>query len=110
MQNSDKLQLLRWIGIAAIILLIGMVTTILSVRYTDRSVRGSLLSRAETIAAGIHVDEIKNLFGSPQDINRIDYNKIKQSMINIVSKNPDARFVYLMGFRDNKLFFYADSE
>ena len=100
----------RWLVLAGIILVFGSVTTIFNIRSTDTAVRTSLLSRGETVAAGIHSDELVSLSGSQADLVAGDYKKIKQSMINIRAKNPDARFVYLMGFRDSKLFFYADSE
>src|SRR6266498_2503858 len=107
---SEKMSSWRWLFIAGVTLFFGIVATIFNIQSTDTVVRNSLLSRAETIAAGIHSDELRSLSGSPTDLSASDYNKIKQSMINVREKNSDARFIYLMGFRNNNLFFYADSE
>ncbi len=96
--------------IGAVILIIGMFMTLWVARYTDQQLRASLSSRAETIAAGVHDDVLKRLTGASTDIGTDDYDDIKASMINTRKANPDARFVYLMGFRDDRLFFYADSE
>src|SRR5882724_4084815 len=107
---QKKLQPWRWIILAIGIVTVGIVVTILNVQYTDRQVRMSLRSRAETIAAGIHADVIKQLSGSTFDLKTHNYSDIKREIMNIRSVNPDARFVYLMGLKNNKLFFYADSE
>ena len=105
-----KLKTCYWILAAAVILVVGIIGTVFAGRYTDTTLRASLLSRTQTIAAGVHGHDLKQLSGSPSDLGTSTYNDIKQEMINIRKANPDARFVYLMGEKSGKLFFYADSE
>lgn len=114
-QNSQdtlpvKLRRGYWLTLAVAIFVVGIVITVYAVKKTDAFLRASLLSRAQSIAAGVHDDTVAKLTGSPADIGTEDYNDIKQGMVSIQKANADSRFVYLMGWRDKQLFFFADSE
>ena len=99
-----------WMFYGFAILLIGIGATIFLAKYTETQQRKSLLDRVQTVAAGIHDDVISSLAGDPSDISGDSYKDLKSQMMNVRLANPDTHFVYLMGFRDSKLFFYADSE
>ncbi len=109
-KEFKTLNLKIWLVFALGIIILGTAATIFLAQYIQTQERKSLLDRVQTIAAGIHDDVVSGLVGAPSDIGTDNYKDLKSQMVNIRSANPDARFVYLMGFRDGKLFFYADSE
>lgn len=69
-----------------------------------------LLLRVQSIAAIINPSQIEQLSGTDADINNPTYVSIKDSLTKLHSINSDTRFVYLMGLRDDRQFFFADSE
>lgn len=99
-----------WIILALAILLAGILATIFMGRFEAERLKKSLINRAQTIASGIDTADLQRLAGMETDIGTDDYEGIKAGLLKIRSVNPDSRFVYLMGVRDGKLFFYADSE
>jgi signal transduction histidine kinase len=111
LKNSfDSIRPRYWLLVGFIIFLVGASATVFVARQTEVRERELLLTRAETIAAGIHDDLISSLTGTPSDLGADEYLDLKSQLSRVRSANPDAHFVYVMGFRDNKLFFYADSE
>lgn len=108
--SFDSIRPRYWLLIGIIIFLIGASATVFIARQTKDREQELLLTRAETIAAGIHDDVILSLTGTPSDLSTDEYLDLKSQLSRIQFANPDAHFVYVMGFRDNKLFFYADSE
>lgn len=70
----------------------------------------SLLTRTHTISQFITAKDIALLSGSEEDLNNPAYIKLKDKLVAIRSVNPDVRFIYLNGMRDEKVFFYVDSE
>lgn len=89
---------------------ISIVGSIAAGRKIDSLQRKTLSTRAETAALAIQPSLVKELSGSIEDIQKPEYQSLKKLLINIKNANTDARFVYLMGLRGDKLFFYADSE
>lgn len=108
--NFDSIRPRYWLLAGFIIFLIGTSATIFVARQTETRERELLLTRTETIAAGIHDDVISSLSGTLADLPTDNYLDLKSQLSRIQLTNPDAHFVYVMGFRENKLFFYADSE
>ncbi len=99
-----------WLAWGFAIILLGTGVTLFTANYIQLQERKLLLTRAQTIAAGISDDMILSLSGTPADLPGHEYQDLKRQMMDIQTANPDAGFVYLMGLRDGKLFFYADSE
>ena len=89
---------------------ISIVGSIAVGRKIDTMQRKTLSVRAETAALSIQPSLVKELQGSPEDINTPEYQSLKKLLTDLKRTNTDARFVYLMGLRGEKLFFYADSE
>jgi hypothetical protein len=108
--NFGKIYHTYWILLALFILLVGILAAIFVAQYVKTQERELLLTRAKTIAAGISDDMILPLSGTIADVSLHEYEDLKRQMMDIQAANPDAHFVYLMGFRDGELFFYADSE
>ena len=70
----------------------------------------SLLARTSTISQFITAKDIALLHGSEEDLHNPAYMRLKDKLISIRSVNPDIRFVYLAGMKEEKVFFYVDSE
>lgn len=97
--------------ISLVVMLSGTLTTFSVIRSAEEREKQALLSRAKIIAAGIGVEELKKLTGTPSDIENPAYQEIKKILTKIKGSQQDTRFVYLMGYKEgNKLFFYVDSE
>lgn len=74
--------------------------------------KNELIRRVQIISKTMHRTPLAKLKGNESDLKLSEYNYLKKKMVDIKSVNPDARFVYLMGYNKdiNKLFFYVDSE
>jgi len=69
----------------------------------------SLIERAKTLAASIDSTEILPLTGSEADNNLPAYQALKRKLIRIGEVNTDVTSVYLNGYRNGAVFFFADS-
>lgn len=78
--------------------------------FVHNSNKQNLITRANTIAQFISVEDIKVLSGSEKDLENPAYLKIKDRLMSLRVLNPDARFIYLNGVKRGKIFFYVDSE
>ncbi len=70
----------------------------------------SLLKRAETVADALPAEEVMELNGSDQDLQKPAYQRLKTRLENIRAHNKDIRFAYITGSSQQNVFFYADSE
>lgn len=68
------------------------------------------LTLAKSFAASLDFDLIKKLDASPNDINKIEYINIKESLMSIKNINNDFRFLYFYTLKNNKIYFMVDSE
>lgn len=89
---------------------ISIVGSIAAGRKIDSLQRKTLSTRAQTASLAIQPSLIKSLSGTPADITTPEYQELKQLLTKLKNANTDARFVYVMGLKGEKLFFYADSE
>ncbi|MDQ5949591.1 MAG: hypothetical protein QG563_97 [Patescibacteria group bacterium] len=89
---------------------ISIIGSIAVGRKIDSLQRKTLITRAETASLAINTEYLKKLSGTPEDTRLPEYQSLKKLMFDLKQKNSDARFVYLMGLRGEKLFFYVDSE
>jgi len=74
----------------------------------EQGMRKDLLSRTRTAAAAINPARVKTLTGSPEDIGSPDFERLKEQLVHVNRANPYARYLYLMGMREQKIFFYLD--
>ncbi len=96
--------------LAVVIFVLGMAASVYVFFTVKLSEESSLLKRANTIAQLISADSIKNLSGSELDLQNSDYLSLKSNLQKVLKVNPDIRFIYLMGKRENNIFFFVDSE
>lgn len=72
--------------------------------------QNSLMGRAASIAAAMESEEITALSGNESDLGTPLYQKLKEKIVRIKEANTDARFAYITGQRNGKVFFYMDNE
>lgn len=75
---------------------------------TEREMRYALLLQTQIGANSVDVSYVKKLSGTPADLESPYYLKLKQQLANIKSVEENLYFVYLMGVKDGKVFFYVD--
>lgn len=68
------------------------------------------LEIASTAEAGLQTEIVKRLKAVPEDINKQEYNQIKNSLMRFVEINKDVRFAYIYVEKDEKIYFLVDSE
>ncbi|MEN9647748.1 MAG: hypothetical protein RLY57_552 [Candidatus Parcubacteria bacterium] len=89
---------------------IGIISAYYVYQVVGSSLKQSLIYRAETISLALDIQEIKALEGNETDLNRVEYQHLKEQLRNIREANKDSKFVYLMGRKNNQLYVVADSE
>jgi len=103
---------IRWWQIIAVCILIaGVILTFWSAQQQDQSLRDVLLTKTSIAKAGISTEQVTALNGSAADITLPEYKALKVQLEKIRASDPEIRFAYLMGQReDGTVIFYADSE
>ncbi len=96
----------------SIVLVVGFFLMLLVAIRIAESEKESLVVRMKNVARVLHRTPLLKLKGVETDVTSADYKYIKDKLMLLKDSNPDARFVYLVGFKSErqKLFFYADSE
>lgn len=106
---------LPMLGVLALIIGGWFITDYTSKQY-DLSRKHEFLHLSSISASSIQSSTINSLTGTSQDVNSSTYLNFKKHLVDIHSElnndkyQKNCRFVYLLGFRDNKVFFFADSE
>lgn len=88
----------------------GSVGGLFAAISTDFAAKNSMRSRATTIAATISLNDLKSLNNNESDLNARAYRDLKASLQRIISENQDLRFIRIVGIKNNRPFFYVDSE
>src|SRR5665648_660440 len=82
--------------------------------YTWRSTEEDKFDQTRLIArsfvASLPIDNLKVLEALPGDIDKPQYQVIKNALKELISVNKKARFAYIFVKRKGKIFFIADSE
>lgn len=92
------------------ILILGIASSVYVYQKVDESGRSSVLQRTQTFAAGVPALALERLRGTEEDLGTPEHETIKTYLTVMRSVNADARFLYIIGQKDEELFFYADSE
>lgn len=88
----------------------GSVGGLFAAISTDVAAKNSMRSRATTIAATISLNDLKSLQNNESDLDKDAYRNLKSSLQRIISDNQDLRFIRVVGIKNNRPFFYVDSE
>jgi PAS domain S-box-containing protein len=75
---------------------------------TDQEIRNAFLMQTRIGANSVDVSRVKNLTGTLADLKSPDYLRLKQQLASIRKVNKNLYFVYLMGVKNGKVFFYVD--
>lgn len=101
----------RWpLVLLILFLVLGGILTNLAGLYSERERKKDLVQLASSLAATIHADHFKDLSGAAADIEKPEYRALKGTLNKVNAAFPEVAYVYLMGQRDGKVFFYADAE
>ncbi len=100
-----------WVVVAiAVVLSLGWLWTNTARKATDKENRKQLLARVNTAAAAVNTSSLSSLSGVPGDTAKPAYQSLKAQLIRIKKANPEVRFVYVMGKRDDKVIFLVEAE
>jgi PAS domain S-box-containing protein len=100
-----------WVVSLVMILGVGLVCTVWVVKAEVQKRRQTLITEARLVANAINTRYIKDLTGTPADLESPSYQRLKEQLALVRSAQPGYRFLYLMGRRpDGRVFFYVDSE
>lgn len=91
-------------------MLMGWVLTEYLEDYGKSVFSNTFLSRAITASSAIDNANLLKLDASYHDLGKKGYYEIRNQLITMRKLNKDCRFIYLVGTRDNRVFFYANSE
>lgn len=98
-------------GLAIVlVLLAGVYFTFYIYTLERNSAKEIVLKGISMSAAALDTDDILNLTGTEKDLDNPSYIYLKQKMIEMKIASGNDRFVYLLGLRDGKIFFFGDSE
>jgi len=96
------------------IILVAVVSAVYYIKYiwtkTENDQIQNNLQIARSIEASIVVKDLNSLSISPEDVGKVQYQKIKEKLQAIIKVNPEAKFAYIWVEKDGKLLFVADSE
>ena len=105
-----KRKLLSEIIMLLVILILGGIF----VRFTWIRIQNEQIENVMLIARSIESTLPKEALGAleakPDDIDKPQYQVIKNTLKAIIRVNPKARFAYIHTQRNNRIFFFADSE
>lgn len=96
--------------IIVVVLAAGWFVTCAVSGMTEREDRDELLSIVKGVGATLEIEPLKQLKGSAQDAEDPHYRAIKETFQRVDEHLGGLRYLYLMGKRDGKVFFFADSE
>lgn len=100
------------VGMMILLLIVvsGFFATIYMTKKIEADERSSLLLRAHMVATMLDTDKLSSLKGQESDLTKPEYTYIKSSLERVRDLNTDSRFVYIIGQRESKQFFYVDAE
>ena len=107
MRNLNK-----WLIVAIIaILASGILLTLWSVQREDYLLREDLLSKTRLVQASIGTGHVKALTGTEADLASVDYQYLKEHLMQVKSTDSLIRFAYILDRQpDGTVIFLIDSE
>lgn len=92
------------------LLIIGSAVIWTTARNASIKLKENLKKEARIIAGSIDYDHIKLLKGNASDTSMREFKMLKANFSRLFEVMPNDRYIYLLGLRDGKVFFYVDSE
>lgn len=101
----------RLLVVLMALLCLGTLFTWWLVVQADHEMRLDLLLRTRIAMQAVNVEQIQALSGTDADLERPEYQRLKEQLAAICAASPQCRFAYLLGRQaDGTVFFYVDSE
>jgi hypothetical protein len=96
----------------AIVILLGLASSLFLTHRIDKNQRSLLLVQAKQATLLVSTQDIASLSGTEADLANPIYQRLKTQFTHFREANPEIRFVYLMGYHPEirTQFFYVDSE
>ena len=112
MRNFNPM--IRKVILHSLLLLVISFIGAMYVRYTWIRIKNeqseNIMQIARSIEATLPKEDLKALDAKPGDIDKPQYQVIKNTLKSIIHVNPKARFAYIYTEQKEKLYFFADSE
>lgn len=96
--------------LALVIFALGALSTVYVYALVSSSGKNSLIQRTNTLAQLIEPAEISQLTGTQADLGNPVYLSLKERLQRAALANPDTKFIYITGEKNNSIFFFVDSE
>ncbi len=93
-----------------VIIIATAVSAVLVFNSAQKEQVESMRSRVSTLALAVSTDDIVSLSGTEDDVRTLNYKHLKEKLIKLKDVNTDIKFVYLMGQKQEQIYFIADSE
>ncbi len=108
--SSPKILRIRYNILIIMTMVLGFVSTIITVLVSEFNVRQFQIQKITSLALMIDADKIRVLSGSADDINNPLYRDLKDKLTRVREVNPEMRFLYVMRYQQGEIVFIADSE
>lgn len=92
------------------ILSLGWLTTEYAGKVGLAGVDSDILDSARIAATALDLTSVSQLYGTPEDLDRAEYARIKDQLHQIDQATADFRYAYLLALRGGSIIFLADSE
>ncbi len=109
-ETKSKEKLLAATIVFFIVLFISWLFVGLLGKSKEQELERFFIAKAKIASVVVSPDIIKNLKGSEEDLKTYDYQRIKTQLSLVLEGERDAKFIYIMGQRDNNIIFYVDAE
>ena len=76
----------------------------------EKNLAKDLVTRTHTIVAAVNPERVEQFSGTKKDEKDPDFVRVKEQLAEVRKVNKDVRFIYIMGMKENNIFFYLDSE
>lgn len=111
MPNNIKDKGLRYLKVLFVLVLtVGISVTVYVYLLVKSQNEKFLLQETDTVAQLLDVHTACSLHGDASDLDNPQYITLKEKLQGAVKVNPNIRFIYLLGQKKERIFYYADSE
>jgi len=107
--KRDKNQVLWVVLVYFVLIVIGWQISQAVGAFQKRIAIQEFLTKVNTAAGPINFKRVESLSASLDDINSLDFVRLKEELEAFDKANEDVKFVYLMRFKDNKIVFLVDA-
>lgn len=101
-----------WIAVClmATVIVAGILVSATAQNFIDDNAHEAFLARTRIAATAIKPEDIIALSGNESDTRLEAYKQLKKQLVFIKNTSDDMRFVYLMGKKNNQVYFLVDAE